>query len=232
MGNSNTSTSKNGGEDPFAYNQPLGAGHPYIKPEERGKRVLTACIEQVKNFESEYLPKIEATILKKQQDYKEDIEKINVNQSIWYDDVKNDRPVLNTRTKDQIISTIGKDRFKLIADIELLAGLIGKYKSKSKGNDESKCLAFEQLSQKLHRHNFFVKNKLYQGILADILDDNDPLVNYKSPREKSFFMKSKKSKKSMKSKRRSPKRSIKRKSQKSKRRSPKRSKSMKRKLRK
>ena len=143
--------------------------HPYVKPPERGQRVLPACIEQVNKFDSEVLPKIEAIISEKKENYKEDLKKINEikfshkqRNNIWYDDQKNDRPLLDSRTKQEIMSTIlgGNERFKLIAGIELLAGLIGKYKSKSKGNDDAKCGAFEELSQKLHYHNFFVKNPL------------------------------------------------------------------------
>jgi len=214
MGNSKSVVNK---DSDFDYNLPLGGGHPYVKPRPLGKRVIPACIEQVNKFNDEVLPKIEAIILDKRNEYKEELEKIKdlVRSKTWYDSERNEKPNLPLPIKKQITDLIGDVSFKQIANLELLSGLVQKYKSEKENNDESKCLAFEELSKKLHKYNFFVKNQLYEGILANIMSENDTLVNYKAPREKSFFMKSKKSK------RRSPKRSAKRKSQK--RRSPKRS---------
>ena len=190
---------------------------------ERGERDLPACIQQVNKFNKEVLPFINVVLeAQKDSEYITNLEKIK-HLVTFYDSNRNEKPPpISLPVKQQILSIITPESFKKITDIELLAGLIGKYKSKSEGNDDAKCSAFEELSRKLHRHSFFVKNNWYTGILSHIINYED--VNYRSPVQKSFFQKifgfdskrrsvKRTKKRSMKTqKRRSPKRSIKRKS--------------------
>lgn len=198
----------------------------------RGQRDLPSCIEQVNKFDTEVLPMIKKIILyNKNTVYWRDLAKINdlVSPGIW-----TELP-LDINIKEKMIKKISGDnhddesleyarnRLKLIADTELLEGLLGTYDNKKRKaeteKDEEqflgkKCSAFEELSRQLYLHSFFKKDKFHTGILSHI-DYED--VNYKSPRIFEFDSKRRSvkrtKKRSMKTqKRRSPKRSIKRKS--------------------
>ena len=203
---------------------------PMHEPKQRVKRSqrdLPSCIEQVNKFDTEVLPMITKIILhNKKTVYWRDLAKINdlVSPGIW-----TELP-LDINIKEKMIKKISGDnhddeslkyarnRLKLIADTELLEGLLGTYANKKRNaeteKDEEqflgkKCSAFEELSRKLYRHSFFKKD----GILSHINYKD----NYKSPRIFEFDSKRRSvkrtKKRSMKTqKRRSPKRSIKRKS--------------------